>query len=115
MSVRLTDEQVAWMVSYSDRDAEIPTLAREVQMWRALVNGGPCETCDGTTRRQCGFDICTPWTNDHSDHGACPDCTDGTRPGLIARLEAIDAELAGYEPVWTVRSIIDDLRRAVSS
>lgn len=81
------------------------TLAREVQAWRRLVNGGPCETCDGDG---CYVDVQTIPIHDRD--GAylgmgqqqvqveCCDCQrTGTRPGLIERLEAMerDADDAG--------------------
>lgn len=112
---RLTDEQVAYMAGFFNFGAAIPTVAGEVQMWRALVNGGPCETCRGQ-----GFNL--SWTREHgSVRTNCPDCTDGTRPGLIARLEAVDHGLSylrtNEEAVAKERvaAIISELRETVQS
>lgn len=80
MSERVSDEQVAALASGSLYDHQ-RSLAREVQEWRALINGGPCPTCGGTT------------LGNWSTGGACPDCTNGRTPGLADRLDLMEEEL----------------------
>lgn len=104
---RLTDEQVRCLAEVdgarltAQSSLTIYALAREVQAWRRLVNGGPCETCDGdgSVERDQG---------DWIVEAPCPDCHLGTRPGLIERLEH---EQEGYSDWPAIDAIIDDLRR----
>jgi hypothetical protein len=118
MTNRFTDEQVAKYADHEGTPAARmagivrPTavLAREVQMWRALINGGPCGKCDR------GWIEDSPGAPDGSISG-CPDCVDGRVPGVIERLEV----KAKTRP-WTARptfthdeldAIIAALRQAV--
>lgn len=109
MSERLTDELVAnlamWAADAKPTTREVESLAREVQEWRALVNGAPCQTCGGSGRIINRFgDIVDP----------CPDCADGRVPGLVERLAEI-AQDGQVDDLSASRlaAIIADLRQMV--
>lgn len=61
--------------------------ADELDRWRALVNGGPCETCGGKGRR-----MVWGWSGKPPEYDCerpCDYCIDGHKPGIVARLEAV--------------------------
>jgi hypothetical protein len=113
MSERLSDLTLSRLESGADvRPFDLPALVREVQMWRALVYGGPCECMTRSMYSNVG----------NPDHdGApdeCPDCYLGRKPGVVERLEALNGLIPSshseYNPDPDVqwRSILADLRAA---
>lgn len=96
MSERLSDEQVARLRSgyaaygcFIVDAAKVDAALADLQACRALLNGGPCETCG---------DMPHPGWIEYADAMAnhetrCPDCVKGHRPGVIERLELIEDQL----------------------
>lgn len=84
MTERLTDERVAARTTIQGNDLigiEIQSLAREVQDWRRLVNGGPCPL-DTNGDGDCHICAFRPI---NAPNG----CVNGHTPGLAGRLENV--------------------------
>lgn len=80
MNELLTNEQVAYFANLNTAPNVAQPLAREVQAWRALINGGTCPACGGKARVVDGI-LSSPCPN--------PDCVGGRVPGVIERLEPL--------------------------
>ena len=101
---RLTDEQVAAIEAGTAHGGWCRSLAREVQAWRALINGGPCPTCGGR-----GWWLSA---DGETDCGTCERM--GRLPGVIERLERLgNPDITLREHESSLAAVIAELRRAL--